>query len=249
MPLKKGDFTLINLTTKIKESNETIETTVEQVAKETNIHHSDHTYEPEFIVVGEGWVPKGLDEALANLEADKETTIEVPPDKGYGERDPSKMRLIPMRRFRDQQVQLVPGAQVEIDGRSALVRSVGAGRVQVDFNHPLAGRTLLYTVKLEKTLESNEEKVKALVHRRLPMVSQDKLRISLSQDDCSVELPEEAFFIEGLQIAKRAISTDLQKFMPDLVKVTFIESFQKAKAASEEIPKEAAPSADTSTNP
>jgi len=249
MALKKGDFALINLTSKVKESNEIIETTVEQVAKEANIYHSDHTYEPDFVVVGEGWVPKGLDEALTNLEAEKEMTVEVPPDKGFGERDPSKMKLIPMRRFRNEQVTPVPGARVEIDGRSALVRSVGAGRVQVDYNHPLAGKTLEYTVKLEKTLESNEEKVKALIHRRLPMVASDKFKVNLSQDECTAEIPEEAFFIEGLQIAKRTISTDIQKFMPGLEKVVFAETFRKPQAASEEKPKEVPPSTDTSTGP
>ncbi|MCJ7760317.1 FKBP-type peptidyl-prolyl cis-trans isomerase, partial [Candidatus Bathyarchaeota archaeon] len=118
MPLKKGDFALVNSTTKVKESNEIINTTVEQVAKEANLHRSENTYEPEFVVVGEGWVPKGLDEALVNLEKDKELIVEVPPEKGYGQRDPSKMKLIPIRRFANEKINPVPGSRVEIDGRS-----------------------------------------------------------------------------------------------------------------------------------
>ena len=84
MPLKKGDFALIDFTTKIKESNEIIETTLEKVAKESKIHQDGNIYEPMFIVVGEKEVPEGLDEALLNLEPDKEMTVEVPPEKGYG---------------------------------------------------------------------------------------------------------------------------------------------------------------------
>jgi peptidylprolyl isomerase len=249
MPLKKGDFALINFTSKIKESNETIETTLENVAKEASLHRAENIYEPQFIVVGEGWVPKGLDEALTNLEAEKEVTVEVPPEKGYGQRDPAKMKLIPMRRFKNEKITPVPGARVEIDGRSALVRSVGAGRVQVDFNHPLAGKTLVYSLKLEKTLESIEDKIKAIVHRRLPMPSTEKFKITVSQNECVIQLPEEAFLIEGLQLVKRAISADLQKFMPELVEVTFTETFRKPLATSEEKPKEAAPSTGTAAAP
>lgn len=249
MPLKKGDFALINFTSKIKESNEIIETTFENVAKDAGLHRAENIYEPQFVVVGEGWVPKGLDEALINLEADKEATVEVPPDKGYGQRDPAKMKLIPMRRFKNEQATPVPGARIEIDGRSALVRSVGAGRVQVDFNHPLAGKTIVYSMKLEKTLESNEDKAKAIIHRRLPMPSIDKIKVSLSQNECSIQLPEEAFLIEGLQLAKRVISVDLQKFMPELVAVTFTETFRKPQAVAEEKPKEAAPSTGTAAAP
>ncbi len=249
MPLKKGDFALINFTSKIKESGETIDTTMEQVAKELNIHSSENIYEPQFVVVGEEWVPKGLDEALVNLEVDKETTVEVPPEKGFGQRDPSKIRLIPMRRFMNEKITPVPGSRVEIDGRSALVRSVGAGRVQVDFNHPLAGKTLFYNLKLEKILESNEEKLRALIHRRLPPVPPEKFRVTLTQNECTIEVPEEAFFAEGLQIIKRAISSDVQKFMPEIVRVVFTETFRKPQAVSEEKPKEAAPSEGTSKNP
>ncbi|MEM3004016.1 MAG: peptidylprolyl isomerase, partial [Candidatus Bathyarchaeia archaeon] len=140
-------------------------------------------------------------------------------------------------------------ARIEIDGRSALVRSVGAGRVQVDFNHPLAGKTLIYNVKLEKTLESSEDKVKAVIHRRIPVPPIDRFKVALSQSGCTIEIPQEAFLVEGLQLMKRAISTDLLKLMPELVAVTFTETFRRPEAASEARPSEAASSTGTATNP
>jgi peptidylprolyl isomerase len=249
MTLKKGDFALINFTSRIKESNEIIETTLEEVAKEAGLHRAENIYEPHFVVVGEGWVPRGLDEALVNLEAGEEKTVEVPPEKGFGQRDPAKMRLIPIRRFKNERVTPVPGARVEIDGRSALVRSVGAGRVQVDFNHPLAGKTLIYNVRLEKTLESSEEKVRAVIHRRIPVPPIERFKVALSQGECTIEIPQEAFLIEGLQLIKRAISTDLQKLMPELAAVTFTETFRRPEAASEARPSEAASSEGTATTP
>lgn len=247
--MKKGDFALIDFTTKIKESNEIIETTFEKVAKEAKIHQDGNIYEPMFIVVGEKEVPEGLDEALLNLEPDKEMTVEVPPEKGYGQRDSSKMRLIPMKRFRNEQINPVPGARVQIDGRTALVRSVGAGRVQVDFNHPLAGKILIYDVKLHKTIETNDEKIKTILHRRLPMIPANNFTINLTQNECTMEIPEKALFIEGLQIAKRAISNDIQKFLPDITTISFLEIFKKPSPVSEEKPKEAESPKDTSKTP
>jgi peptidylprolyl isomerase len=249
MSLKKGDFALINYTSRIKESNETIDTTLETVAKEAKIHRSENIYEPQFVVVGEGWVPKGLDEALTNLEVGKDLTVEVPPEKGYGVRDPSKMKLVPIRRFNKEKTTPVPGSRIEIDGRSALVRSVGAGRVQVDFNHPLAGKTLVYNLKLEKTLESTEEKIKALIHRRMPTPVPEKFNLTLSENECKVEIPDEAFLIEGLQVAKRVISNDIQKLMPEIARVVFVEVFKKPSTVAEAKPKEAAPSVDTAAAP
>ncbi|MGQ9543734.1 MAG: FKBP-type peptidyl-prolyl cis-trans isomerase [Candidatus Bathyarchaeia archaeon] len=249
MPLSKRDFILINLTSKIKESGEVIDTTMENVAKESNIYTSENIYEPRFVIVGEGWVPKGFDEALLNLEVDKELTVEVPPEKGYGERDPSKIRLIPLRRFRNENVTPVPGSKIEVDGRPALVRSVGAGRVQVDFNHPLAGKTLIYSVKLERKLEQKEEKLRALIHRRLPTIPIDKFSVTIGQDECFIELPKEAFFIEGLQLAKREIATDIHRFIPDISKVNFIEAYPRPEGTSGGKLTEAALSKDTQEAP
>ncbi|PIN82871.1 hypothetical protein COV61_04740, partial [Candidatus Micrarchaeota archaeon CG11_big_fil_rev_8_21_14_0_20_47_5] len=45
----------------------------------------------------------------------------------------------------------------------ARVKSVNSGRVMVDFNHPLAGEKLTYTLKLEKRLSGRDEKLKALL--------------------------------------------------------------------------------------
>src|SRR5689334_2561317 len=138
MTVKPGDFLLVNFTLKVKESGQTVDTTYDAVAKDAHLHREDTSYGPRFIILGEGWLPKGLEDSLVGADVGKPTTIELPPEKGYGNRDPGKMRLVPIRRFRDEKIEPVPGAEIELGGRRAVVRSVGAGRVQVDYNHPLA---------------------------------------------------------------------------------------------------------------
>ena len=240
MPIKNGDFLLINYTLKVKETGETVGTTIESVAKETKLYRGEEKYEPFFVVVGEGWVPKGLDEALAVFEVGKPTNIELSPEKAYGTRDPKKVRLVPLRKFTGEGLAPVPGLQVNIDGKTAQVRAVGAGRVQVDYNHPFAGRTLVYDVTVEKIIEADDEKVKNLLHKRLPPVEHEKFKVTLENGKLQVEIPEEAFFLEGLQVAKQTITADVGKFFPKIETVAFLETFKKPTPTQPETPKTAA---------
>jgi len=241
LPVKNGDFTLVNYVLKVKETGETVGTTLESVAKEKKLYRGEEHYEPFFVIVGEGWVPKGLDEALTNLEIGVATTVELPPDKGYGVRDPKKVRLVPLRKFAAEGVAPVPGLQVNIDGKTALVRSVGAGRVQVDYNHPFAGKTLIYDITLEKVIEAEDEKVRNLVHKRISSVDQQKFSIRIENGKLQVEVPEEAFFLEGLQVAKRTLTADVEKYLPKIETVTFLEAFKKPTTAPSATPPQVAP--------
>jgi peptidylprolyl isomerase len=237
MAINNGDFALINYTLKVKETGETVGTTIESVAKEAKLYRGEEKYEPFFVVVGEGWVPKGLDDAFAGFEIGKGTTVELPPDKAYGVRDPKKVRLVPLRKFTAEGLNPVPGLQVNIDGKTAQVRAVGAGRVQVDYNHPFAGKTLVYDVTVEKIIETDDEKVKNLLHKRLPPVEQEKFNVTLEDGKLQIEIPEEAFFLEGLQVAKQTITADIGKFFPKIDTIAFLETFKKPAPAPPEVPK------------
>ena len=231
MPIKNGDFVLANYTLRVKETGETVGTTIESIAKEKKLYRGEEHYEPFFIIVGEGWVPKGLDEALTTFEVGKANTVELPPEKGYGIRDPKKVRLVPLRKFTAEGVTPVPGLQVNMDGKSALVRSVGAGRVQVDYNHPFAGKTLIYDITVDKLVESEDEKIRNLIHKRIPSIEQQKFEVKIDGSNLGVEVPEEAFFLEGLQVAKRTITADVEKYLPNIQVLTFYETFKKPKTA------------------
>jgi len=232
MAVKPGDFLLVNFTLKVKESGETVDTTHDAVAKDTHLHREESTYGPRFIILGEGWLPKGLEDSLVGLDIGKQTTVELPPDKGFGTRDPAKMRLVPLRRFREQGVPS-PGAQIELDGRAATVRAVGAGRVQVDYNHPLAGRTLIYEVSIEKVVEDDTEKVLSIISKRIPEVDKAKFVVERNSSDLTIEVPEEAFYLSGLQVAKKSVTSDLQKYFPTIETISFREVFKRATAASD----------------
>jgi len=226
MALQKGDFILIGYTAKVKETNEVFDTTKEETAKKEHLHKEGKIYEPKLVVVGEGWVLKTLDDALTTMEINKAATVEISPEKGFGQRDPEKIKRVPLRQLLEKQINPVIGAQIEFQGKDAIVRSIGAGRVLLDFNPPLAGKTLVYDVTVTKKHDGAEEKIGALIHRRIPVVEENKFKLTIQDKNLTIDMPEETFYVEGVQIAKRGIALDIQKFVPDLAETRFVETFK-----------------------
>jgi len=228
VPIKKSDFILVDYTGKVKETGEVFDTTSEETAKEKKLYKEGEIYEPRLVVVGEGWVLKALDEALLTFKIRKKNeSVEIPPENAFGNRDPEKVKLVPLRRLVARGINPKVGAQVEYDKRLATVRTMGSGRVTLDFNPPLAGKTLVYEVSVKKKLKTNEEKISALIHRRIPAVEDEKFAFKVGKANVTVNMPEEAFYVEGIQLAKRGIALDIQRFLPELKTVKFVEAFKK----------------------
>lgn len=97
MPFAKGDFILIDFVAKIKETGEIFDLTIEEIAKKENIYREDEIYEPMLVVFGEGWILEGLEEELIKMNPGEQKIIELPPEKAFGSRDPSKIKVIPAR--------------------------------------------------------------------------------------------------------------------------------------------------------
>ena len=233
MTFQKGTLLLVDYTAKVKDTNEVFETTKEDDAKSNSIHDTNMKYQPRLVSVGESWVLKGLDDALLNTNAGDKLTVEVPPEKGFGTRDPAKVRMIPLRKLGGDAEKTSVGDAIEVDERTGIVRFIGSGRVQVDFNHRFAGKTILYDVNVLKSLNTDDEKILGLLKRRLP-IEESKLKFKVTGTELDITMPEETFMAEGLQIIKRAIVNDIYKFVPKLEKINFIESYANTKAEKPE---------------
>ncbi len=226
MALQKGDFVLIEYTAKVKETNEVFDTTFEEISKKEHLHKEGEIYEPKLVVLGESWVLKALDESLATMEIDKAQTVEIAPKDAFGQRDPEKVKRVPLKQLMAKGTTPVIGMRLDYNGKMAVVRSIGAGRVLLDFNPPLAGKTLIYDVTVKKKLQTNEEKIATLIHRRVPLAEESKFKFTIQEKTITVDMPEETFYIEGIQIAKRGIAMDVQRFLPELAEIKFVETFK-----------------------
>ena len=234
MTFSKGSLILIDYTAKVKDTNEVFETTSEDDAKKHSIHDTNIKYQPKLVSVGESWVLKGLDEALSNTKVGDKLTIEVTPDKGFGERDSGKVRKIPLRKLGEDAEKVSVGDTIDIDNKKGIIRYIGSGRVQVDFNHRFAGKTILYDVNVVKSLDSDEDKIFGILKRHIP-VEDSKLIFKKSGNSVDIIVHEEIFRSDGLQVMKHFIQMDIFKFVPKLEKINFIETHEnKQKEKSKE---------------
>jgi peptidylprolyl isomerase len=226
--LEKGSLVFVDLTARVKDTGEIIETTLESEAKKLGVFDESKKYEPRLISVGDGWVLKGVDEALLSAKIGKSLSIDVPPEKAFGIRDPDKVRRIPLRKLGEKAAELRVGDEVEIENRVGLVRFIGSGRAQIDFNHRYSGKLLIYDLKPIKVLRIPIDKIMALLRRRLP-IDAEKIKINLDNEVATINLPQDSYLVEGLQIIKRATSSDMFKFVSDLEKVVFTEIYESPK--------------------
>ena len=234
---EEGSFLLVDLTAKVQETGEIIDTTNESVAKEAKIFSESEAYVPRLLIVGSDDVPKPLMEALKKAEVGAAQEVVVSPEQGYGLRDPSKVRVLPLRKFSDVK-DLDVDSRVEVDGKLGTVKSITSGRVSVDFNPPLAGRTVVYDVKVMSIVEGEPDQIRELMGRRFPKVDKKAFDIKIQGSTVDIKLPEEVFYVEGLQVIKRALFSEITKHLKDIDTVLFSEVYSKKPEEKKEEKKE-----------
>jgi peptidyl-prolyl cis-trans isomerase B (cyclophilin B) len=105
---------------------------------------------PLSFTVGAGEVIAGLEDAVVGMRTGEEQTVTVPPDDAYGEYDPEKVQEYDAETF-EEMVGQSPEVGLHVEARNDLhgdVTAVIDGVVRVDFNHELAGRTLVFDIEL-----------------------------------------------------------------------------------------------------
>ena len=108
--------------------------------------------EPMTVTLGRGEMAEGLELALIGLTAGDEQTIDIGPDLAFGFIDETLLRALPRAEF-DPELELEPGLIIEFanedgDTLPGTITSFDDNQVQVDLNHPLAGQTVRYSVKI-----------------------------------------------------------------------------------------------------
>jgi len=232
LTFNKGSLILLDYTAKIKDTGEVFETTNEEEAKKHSLHDHNVKYQPRLVSIGEGWLVKGFDEALQNTSVGDKKTIEVSAEKGFGERDSGKVRMIPLRKLGEDAEKVSIGDTIEVDNKKGTVRFIGSGRVQMDYNHRFAGKIILYDVNILKELKSDEEKIPGILKRHLP-VKDEEISFNKNGQIVDITIPKEIFRVEGLHIMKHLIQSEIFKFTT-IEKISFIEMHENKKSKPKE---------------
>ncbi len=160
MQIKKNDFIEIEFTGKA--NDEIFDTTNKKEAGQMNSEIDIKNIKPIIVSVGKQMLLKGFDDELEGKEIGKKYSIHILPEKAFGKRDPSMIKTMPMRVFREKNMNPVPGMVLQLDNYIAKVLSVSGGRVIVDFNNPLAGKEIDYNFKIIKKIDNINDKINSL---------------------------------------------------------------------------------------
>ncbi|MFT4343799.1 MAG: FKBP-type peptidyl-prolyl cis-trans isomerase, partial [Candidatus Woesearchaeota archaeon] len=220
--LKKNDFVEIEYTGKTKEDGFIFDTTDEKTAKENGIHNQKATYGAVPVCIGQGQILPGLDDIIQGKEVGKEFTAEIPAEKAFGKKDPKMIQLIATSKFKKANINPTPGMQVNIDNQMGIIKTVSGGRTLVDFNHPLSGKDMVYTVKPTKIIEDNVRKVQLLVSVMLQI---DEPKVTIEGEKAIVSLQ----FDMPEQVTE-VINKKILEIVPAVKEITYNNTKNPAKA-------------------
>ena len=204
------------------ETGDLIETTREEIAKEHEIHQEGRKYIPMVCVVGTGNLIPGFESALQEAKVGKEVDIEIAPMDAYGEKDATLVETISidkLRRTVQDPNSLYLGAPVTLNGRQGYLSYLAAGRARIDYNHPMAGKTLRYVFTVVKEVKGKEDKVLGLLESN---TGHSDFEVSFKGDDLSIILPQAMLFDTNAAMLKFRLVTLIRDAV-ECGKVSFVE--------------------------
>jgi FKBP-type peptidyl-prolyl cis-trans isomerase SlyD len=117
--------------------------------------------EPLAVLIGHGNIIPGLENAMQDREAGESFGVDVAAADAYGERREGLTQRVPKKHFGNQK--LVPGQQVVLQTnfgpRAVTVEKIGMSVVDVDLNHPMAGKDLHFDVEIVDVREASKEEL------------------------------------------------------------------------------------------
>ncbi len=216
--MNKGDFIRISYIGRL-ETGDIFDLTDEELAKKEGIFNPKIKYKPVPVIIGAGFVLPGLDKTLMGMSAGEKKTVEIQPSEAFGERDPKLVRVVPRSVFKNMNYEPKQGQFVDFSGTKGRIQSVSAGRIMVDFNNPLAGKTLKYELEISEKIDNIEGKIKA-IFEYFGVEKADSKTNESSLDIETIALP--------VEVKDRISSLILEYAKPEGVdKVRFIETFGK----------------------
>lgn len=123
------------------------DTSIESEAKKAGLP-ARPSYEPLEFQVGAGQMIAGFDKAVVGMKVGEEKTVTLPPAEAYGERNEQMVLVIDAKNLSAQlgKIPKVGDTLQSSSGMSGKVTEVNANNVTIDFNHFLAGKTLVFKI-------------------------------------------------------------------------------------------------------
>lgn len=127
-----------------------------------NVIENSRGGEPNAYLHGHGGIVQGLEEALEGREAGDTFSVTVAPEKAYGPRKADAVQRVPVKHLmgaRRWKPGMVAQVQTEKGPRHVVVAKVGLKFVDVDTNHPMAGKTLTFDIEVIDVRAADAEEI------------------------------------------------------------------------------------------
>ena len=132
-----------------------------KLAEENATIDSTFGKDPVRLIVGDGNLPEGFEKPLHGLTAGTKQTFDITPEHGFGQHNPSNIQKLPRNQFAPE-LELEPGLMLSFADKAngelpGVVVEFDDQFVTVDFNHPLAGRSLKFEVEIIAVKDAPEQ--------------------------------------------------------------------------------------------
>ncbi|CAA6827238.1 MAG: FKBP-type peptidyl-prolyl cis-trans isomerase SlyD (EC [uncultured Sulfurovum sp.] len=146
-------------------TNENCVVGIEYEVKEagtTEVVDSNKGGQPLEFIIGKGQIIPGLEKALVGMTEGESGDIMVNAGEAYGDINPEAMQTLPKDQF--EGVDLVEGMTLYGQGEDGqtvqvIVKSFDDKEVNVDFNHPLAGKDLMFSLSVLSAREATADEI------------------------------------------------------------------------------------------
>ncbi|MCK5321710.1 MAG: FKBP-type peptidyl-prolyl cis-trans isomerase [Candidatus Aenigmarchaeota archaeon] len=218
--MEKGDFVEIEYIGQIQGSQEIFDLTNEKIAKETGIFNPNVKYGPMKIIVGKKMMLPPLDKAIEKMKISEEKEITINKEDGFGNRDLKMIKIISLNNLKKQNINPIAGQFLNFGNLQGKVISVNSGRVRIDFNHPLAGKNLVYKLKLTKKIENKKDMVETICENIIKITPEIDLKTTSLTLKTKIKIPDKL---------KTELKAEITKYIKDikLIKIEEQEVPQK----------------------
>ncbi|HLC59357.1 MAG TPA: FKBP-type peptidyl-prolyl cis-trans isomerase [archaeon] len=212
--MKEGDFVYVDYTGSIKESKSVFDTTKEEVAKKSGIYSSQVKYRPIPLIIGANFTFKHLEEEIKKMQVGDNKTVEIAMNNAFGQRRADLVKLIPLAEFKNSDIDPAVGNNITVNGMNGKIISVSGGRVNVDFNHPLAGKDLVYEIEVKNTINDHNEKVRAIVS------------YFTGSEEASTEVTVKEKHVKIVTDKDKEVHPGIKKYIADTIR-KWVENYEK----------------------
>jgi len=109
---------------------------------------------PTWLILGDGSFSDAFESFLVDKQSGDNLIFELTAEDSFGESDPDQIHFMELNQF-PQDIELKEGAIIAFDQPDGgqipgVIRNVQGNSVKVDFNHPLAGETIIFEIEIKQ---------------------------------------------------------------------------------------------------